>query len=356
MTDGKIDILVAEDSTVIRMLLVQLLESDPQIRVIGAVSDGQAALDFVRARKPDVVLMDIHMPNLNGFEATRSIMETNPVPIVICSATSNTKDVVIAFQAMEAGAIACIEKPLGRANGNFDELAAHLLETLKLMAEVKVVRRSARPRPEPPPDVRPAIRLVDPGAIRVVGIGASTGGPQTLQLILADLPGNFPIPLLIVQHIAAGFLSGLVEWLSKTTGLPVHIATQGILPQSGHVYLAPDSFQMGVTADGRIALTREDAESHLRPAVSYLFRSLADQFGPGALGVLLTGMGQDGAKELKAMKDRGAITIAQDQESSIIHGMPGVAIALGGATHVLAADKIASALIAFVMHPMAKGS
>ncbi len=351
MTDRKINVLVAEDSTVTRMFLVHLLDSDPQIRVIGAVNDGQAALDFVKKNKPDVVLMDIHMPRLDGFEATRRIMETQPVPIVICSATAKTKDVVITFQAMEAGAIACIEKPLGREHGDFEAMAAHLLETVKLMSEVKVVRRTARSQPAPLPAAHPTQAAKwqrAPAEIKLIGIGTSTGGPPVLQTILAGLPKDFPAPVLVVQHIAHGFLAGMAEWLNQTTGLQIHLASYGTTPLPGHVYLAPDDFHMGIGANGHILLTKEEPENHLRPAVSFLFRSLAAAYGPNALGVLLTGMGKDGAAELKLMRDKGAITIAQDRESSVVHGMPGEAIALGGATHVVPADKIADALVALV--------
>lgn len=344
----KINVLVAEDSTVTRMFLVHLLESDPQIHVVGAVNDGQAALDFVRKNKPDVVLMDIHMPRMDGFEATRRIMETQAVPIVICSATASARDVVITFQAMEAGAIACIQKPLGREHDDFEALAAHLLETVKLMSEVKVVRRTARPRPVPLAEARPVAWQRPAAQIRLVGIGASTGGPPVLQTILAGLPKDFPAPVLVVQHIAHGFLSGMAEWLNQTTGLQVHIASYGTIPLPGHVYLAPDDLHMGVGVNGHILLSREEPENGLRPAVSFLFRSLATACGPGALGVLLTGMGRDGAAELKLMRDRGAITIAQDRESSVVHGMPGVAIALDGAMHVMPSDKIAAALVALV--------
>jgi len=339
---------VAEDSTVMRMLLVHLLESDPQIRVIGVVNDGQAALDFVIENKPDVVLMDIHMPHLDGFEATRRIMETQPVPIIICSATANAKDVVITFRAMEAGAIACIEKPLNGEHGDFEARAAQLLETVKLMSEVKVVRRTARSRAAPQLAAHPAKSQPAAARIKLIGIGASTGGPPVLQTIIAGLPKSFPVPVVVVQHIARGFLAGMADWLNQTTGLQVQIASFGTTALPGHVYLAPDDFHMGVGADGRIVLTREEPENHLRPSVSFLFRSLAAGYGPNALGVLLTGMGRDGAVELKAMKDKGAITVAQDQESSVVHGMPGVAIALCGATHVLPADKIADALVALV--------
>jgi two-component system chemotaxis response regulator CheB len=346
MTGGKIKVLVVDDSRVARLLLVHLLEADPQIQVVGAVNDGQAALDFVSQNKPDVVLMDIHMPHLDGFEATRRIMETEPVPIVICTATTDTKEVATTFRMMEAGAVACLEKPVTREHPDFEQLVANLLQTVKLMSEVKVVRRWPRSRLAAPPAsaIQPAESKIAPVGFRFIGIGASTGGPPVLQTILSSLPKGFPVPLLIVQHIAHGFLPGLVEWLNQTTGWQVHVAAHGTIPLPGHAYLAPDDFHMGVTASGRIFLTREEPENGLRPAVSYLFRTLLEACGSNVVGVLLTGMGKDGASELKLMKDGGATTIAQDRESSVVHGMPGEAISLGGATHVLPPEKIATML------------
>ena len=350
MTDRKINVLVAEDSPVTRLLLIHLLESDAQIRVIGAVGDGHAALDFVQQNQPDVVLMDIYMPRMDGFEATRRIMETHPVPIVICSGTANPRETATTFRSLEAGAVACIDKPVGHGHPDFAAVAANLVQTVKLMSEVKVVRRwpRARSTAPPAPQVRPVESKYASTEIKLIGIGASTGGPPVLQTVLAGLPKNFPAPVLIVQHIARGFLPGMAEWLNQTTGLQVHIASYGIHPLPGHVYLAPDDFHMGVGAGARILLTREEPENGLRPAVSFLFRSLAEKCGANALGVLLTGMGSDGAAELKLMKDKGAFTIAQDRESSVVHGMPGVAIELGGATHVLPADSIAGALVTLV--------
>lgn len=344
-----IKVLVVEDSAVIRAFLKHLLESDPQIRVIGAVTDGQAALDFVATEKPDVVLMDIFMPRMDGFEATRRIMASEPVPIVICSATANVKDVLVVFQAMDAGAVACIEKPHTNLDGKMVDAAETLVRTIKLMAEVKVVRRWSK-SPSTPAAATSVAPIVKQSAtpIEIVGIGASTGGPPVLQTIFSGLPKDFPLPIVVVQHIAPGFLVGMTEWLSQTTGLRVQIATHGTYPLPGHVYLAPDDKQMGLDSSKRITLSHAAAENYLRPAVSFLFRSLGKTYGANALGVLLTGMGKDGAEELKAMKDRGATTIAQDFESAIVHGMPGEAIALGAATFVKSAKDIAGALIHIV--------
>lgn len=349
MADRRIDVLVVDDSKVARMLLVRILEADPLIRVIGAVDDGQAALAFVQGRQPHVILMDIHMPGMDGFEVTRRIMETSPVPIVVCSSAADPKAVAFTFRVMEAGAVACVEKPGGPEHPDFADMAEKLRATVKLMSEVKVVRRWVRARLAPGGE--PAGRQVAAartGDVAMIGIGASTGGPQVLQQILAGLPEDFPAPILVVQHIARGFVTGLADWLNQTTPLEIHVGGYGVAPLPRHVYLAPDDFHMGLTSTGRILLTREAPENHLRPAVGYLFRSMAGVCGGGAVGVLLTGMGKDGAAELKLMKEKGAVTIAQDRESSVVHGMPGEAIRLGAATHVWPADRIADGLLAVV--------
>jgi two-component system chemotaxis response regulator CheB len=345
----KIKVLVADDSQVSRMLLVQILNADPRIQVIGAVIDGQAALDFLNAggECPDVVIMDMHMPRIDGFETTRRIMETRPLPIIICTASASPQDLAIAFRSMEAGAVACVEKPVA-LGVDFEPRLRNLLQTVRLMSEVKVVRRWNRSRSAlaAPPANGPTQSRPGTPSIRLIGIGASTGGPPVLQTILSGLPKDFPVPLLIVQHIARGFLAGMVDWLNQTTGSRVRIAAHGVTPLPGHAYVAPDDFHLAADARGNLTLAREAPESGLRPAVSFLFRSLAESCGANAVGVLLTGMGKDGAAELKRMKDYGAYTIAQDRDSSVVHGMPGAAIELGAATQILAADKIAGALIA----------
>jgi two-component system, chemotaxis family, protein-glutamate methylesterase/glutaminase len=345
MSKTRIQVLIVEDSSVAQMLLVHVLNADPQIHVIGTARNGAEALEFVAHKTPDVILMDIHMPEMDGFEATRRIMESKPIPIVICSASGKIGDAVTSFRLMEAGAVACVEKPVGHDHPNFDEVVAQLRQTIKLMSEVKVVRRWPR-RDNVKRPAFPSKR--SPAKIEVIGIGASTGGPPVLQTILSALSKDFPVPLLIVQHIAPGFLSGLAEWLNQTTGLKVHIAAHGIQPSAGHVYLAPDDFHLEFHSGGTLALSRAEPENGLRPSVDRLFHSLAETSAARAVGVLLTGMGKDGAKELKEMKDRGATTIVQDRETSVVHGMPGEAIALDAATHILPADRIAGALTMIV--------
>ncbi|MCG3147878.1 MAG: Chemotaxis response regulator protein-glutamate methylesterase [Verrucomicrobiae bacterium] len=344
MNKDKINVLVVEDSPVVQMLMKHLLDSDPQLHVMGTANNGQEAVDFVAGQKPDVILMDVHMPKMDGYEATRRIMETQPVPIVISSATMTNQEVGATFHALEAGAVAFIEKPVGLGGANFDQMVQKLLQTVKLMAEVKVVKRWGRqPRVEP---FRPVGK--PSAAIRVIAIGASTGGPPVIQSILAGVPKDLPVPVLIVQHIAAGFLQGMVDWLKQTTGFPVHMAAHGKEALPGCAYLAPDGWQMGLGSNGRILLSNAPPENGLRPAVSYLLRSVAQTCGPNAVGVLLTGMGTDGAEELKLLKDQGAITIAQDAETAVVHGMPGAAIRLGAATYILPANRIAAALATLV--------
>jgi two-component system chemotaxis response regulator CheB len=346
MAAVEIKVLVADDSLVTRTLVVKLLESEPDIRVIGTAHDGLAAIEFLASgQRPDIVVMDIHMPRLNGFEATRRIMETHPLPIIICTATADPQELATAFRSLEAGAVACIKKPVA-LGPDFEICRRNLLQSVRLMSEVKVVRRWNRARGTA---TAPASIFLPPGPagpdIQLIGIGASTGGPPALQTILSGLPPDFSVPILIVQHIAQGFLPAMVEWLSDTTGRHVHVATHGTLPLPGNAYIAPDDFHLAVDGRGHITLTRTAPENGMRPAVSHLFRSLADMCGPRAIGVLLTGMGTDGAAELKLMRDRGAFTIAQDQGSSVVHGMPREAIELGAATQVLPADKVAGALI-----------
>jgi two-component system chemotaxis response regulator CheB len=343
-----IEVLVVEDSAVAREFLAYLLDADPEIKVIGTVADGKQALKALKEKKPDVITMDIHMPEMDGFEATRRIMETSPTPIVIVTASENPREVGTSFRAIEAGALAVVPRPQGLGHPEFEANASELIKTVKLMSEVKVVRRWKRERmarlavPARELDVNE-----DASEIQIVAIGASTGGPIALQTILSRLPSDFPVPALIVQHMAAGFTRGFVEWLKQSSRLAVELAAHGETLLAGHVYIAPDGFQMGVKAGG-IALTHDEPEYGLRPSVSFLFRSLAEVYGRRAVGVLLTGMGKDGAAELQAMKERGAITFAQDEESSVVHGMPGEAIKLEAATYVLPPEKIAAALQSLV--------
>ena len=347
-----IKVLVVEDSPVVREFLVHILGSDPGIRVVGSASNGEEAIDAVKHYRPDIITMDIHMPKMDGLEATRRIMETDPTPIVIVSGSTDPHENTTTFRAMEAGALAVLARPTGIGHPDHETTASELVQTVKLMSEVKVVRRWPQTRREPVlPSAAQALvgkpaRVPGkiPVKIKVIAIGASTGGPPVLQTILAMLPKDFPLPVLIVQHMASGFVTSFVEWLAQSSGLPVHVAMHGELMLPGHVYVAPDECQMKVEHGGKIVLTKDEPENGLRPSVSYLFRSLAAVYGGGTIAGLLTGMGRDGAEELRLLKEKGAVTFAQDKDSSVVHGMPGEAIKLDAATFILAPDKIAAVL------------
>jgi len=344
----QIKVLIVDDSRVVAEFLTQLFNSDSAIRVVGTARNGEEAVEAVQKMNPDVITMDIHMPRMNGYEATRRIMEICPTPIVIVSGSMNTDEVATNFHAIEAGALAVVPRPNGIGHPHYGAAALELLKTVKLMSEVKVVRRWHRSRFAPvQPVVPPEIRKL-PGVIRVVAIGASTGGPLVLQTILSELPENFAVPVLIVQHMARGFVHGFVEWLGNSSKFPVRVATDGEQLKPGCAYVAPDDFHMGVGMGNRIVLSDAAHENGMRPSVAYLFRSVAEVYGSNAAGVLLTGMGKDGAEELKCMRDAGATTLAQDKETSVIFGMPGQAIQIDAAMYVLPPEGIARTLATIV--------
>lgn len=346
-----IKVLIVDDSASMRLFLEQIFSADPGIEVVGTAKNGTEALAAVERLAPDVITMDIYMPQMNGLEATRQIMETHPTPIIILSGNLETEETMYSFRALEAGALTALAKPRGFGHPDHEPEISSLVQKVKLMAEVKVVKRWPQMRKAPvaaaaPTAPSPAVMIgADaPAQLQAVAIGASTGGPVVIQSILAGLSRTFPLPVLIVQHMAPGFTPGFAEWLALSSALPVHIARQGECLLPGHVYIAPDESHMLIEPGGRIALGTAPPENGMRPAVSALFRSVADVYGKSVIGVLLTGMGRDGVQELLVMKQRGAITIAQDQASSVIYGMPGEAVSLGAATHVLSPDRIVTTL------------
>lgn len=336
-----IRVLVVEDSAVTREYLLYLLGQDPKLEVVGTAKDGMEAVEQAERLRPDVILMDVHMPRLNGFEATRLIMERAPTPIVIVSASFARDEVGMTFEALRAGALTVVEKPLGPDHPGQAESVAKLAEAVRLMAEVKVIRRW--PRRARPVTAPPSVAQADQ-TIRIVAIGASTGGPAAISAILEALPAGLGAPILLVQHIAPGFTEGLVEWLAQGTGLEVRLAETDESVRAGTVYVAPERFQMGITKAGRIRLAQEPAEDGFCPSAGYLFEAVAEAYGPSAVGILLTGMGRDGAKGLLRLREAGAVTIAQDEETSVVFGMPGEAVRLGAPQYVLPPDRIAEAI------------
>lgn len=344
-----ITVLIVEDSPVIAEFLGAVLGSDPAIRVVGVAADGEAAVEAARRLRPAVITMDIHMPRVDGFDATRRIMETCPTPIVIVSGNVASDAGHDDVRAVAAGAVATVARPNGIGHPDHAGSAQRLIDMVKLMSEVKVVRRWPRSGAVHRPPVATALPETGRSA-SVIAIGASTGGPLVLQSILAGLPANLPVPVLIVQHMAPGFVQSFVEWLQQSTGFPVRLATDGEPMLPGQAYVAPDGVHLGVQRGARLQLSDGPPECGVKPAVSFLFRSLAATMAPHVAAVLLTGMGRDGVDELKRLKQAGALTIAQDEKSSVVFGMPGQAVEAGAVSHVLPPDGIAELLAGLTSH------
>ena len=341
MDPSSIKVLVVEDSPVVREFLVHVLRSDAAIEVIGVAGDGEDAVRAAGELRPDLITMDIHMPKLDGLEATRQIMQTAPVPIVIVSGSANGGEVAATFRAVEAGAVSFVARPRGIGHPEHAATAKELIQTVKAMAEVKVVRRWPRGRAAGHGRREPAVAA---RPVRVAAIGASTGGPLALQSILAGIPAGSPLSILIVQHMAPGFIEGFVNWLAPASALRLQLAAPGAPLLPGCAYVAPDGCHLQLDPGNRLSLIHGEPENGHRPSVCSLFRSVAEACGPQAAGVLLTGMGRDGAAGLKRMREKGAITIAQNRESSIVYGMPAEAVRLDAAEYVLPPERIAAAL------------
>lgn len=334
--------LIVDDSPSVRQFLRHIL-SEAGFEIAGEAADGARAVELAAALRPDVITMDISMPVLDGFAATRAIMETAPTPIVIVSGDWSPEEVSKTFDALGAGALAILPKPSFGAP-DFQRQKEHLVSTIRLMSEVKVVRRHARAAQQ----TQHAVAARCGARPELVAVGASTGGPQALGTILSGLPADFPAPLAVVQHISKGFLPGLIDWLARQSRLAICIAEDGQRMEPGRVYFAPDDHHLIVTADKTLRLSKGPPVNALRPSVGVLFGSVVGSLESRAVGVLLTGMGRDGAKELGLMRERGAVTIAQDERSSIVHGMPGEAIRLGAAAHILPIEAIAAKLTGVV--------
>ncbi len=346
-----ITVLIVDDSAVARQSIAHILSHSTRLEIVGTVGSGEEALGFLAGLKksgkplPNVIIIDIVMPGMDGFETTRRVMETTPLPIIIASSGLDIDTAEKTFQALNAGAVAVVQKVLGVMHPEYQKKSAELRRLVESMASVPVIRRWNRP-PAPirkPPVLAPSV-CVEPALarnLRLVAIGASTGGPAAIQAILEGLTPNFSLPILIVQHISSGFVDAMAEWMSRAANLPVSIPEQGEKPLPGHVYLAPDDFHMVISSDMRIRLINEPTTNSQKPSVSRLFESVAVNVGCGAVGILLTGMGQDGAAELKKMRNSGALTIAQDRESSVVYGMPGTAENMDAADYFMAPADIA---------------
>jgi two-component system chemotaxis response regulator CheB len=345
-----IKVLIIDDSHVVRNLLKHMIESQPGMKVLGAVTGGAEALSFLAESPvmPDVITTDMNMPKMNGLETTRQIMRHYAIPILIVTGSCEPSSEEKVFQSLDAGALAILSKPAGINDPHFASIRQELLTMITVMSEVKVVRRRFTTQPSlSTKSPMASIQQEEKGhqKINAVAIGASTGGPQALHQLLSALPEMFPTPIFVVQHISNGFVEGLAAWLNQDSRLKVKVALDGEQAMLGHVYLAPDCFHMEIDTNNKIILSKSPAEKEVTcPSIARLFRSMAYAHGPHGVGILLTGMGRDGAEDLLLMKQKGAYTIAESEESAVIFGMPKEAILLGGATKVLPVSQIAEIL------------
>ena len=348
-------VLIVEDSATMRHHLREALAPDPQLQIVGEAADGERAVQMTARLRPDVITMDMMLPGISGLAATEQIMAEYPTPILVVS-SADREELFSTYNALAAGAVDVLEKP--RGDDSDADWAVRLRTSLRLVARIRVITHP-RARLEgrvalPPPRPVPVPAPVAAGGLAMVAVGASTGGPGALTELLRSLPPNFPAPVLIVQHIATSeqFAVAFSDWLGGQTGRDVRYAVDGtpVIRVAGRIVLAPPDRHLYVR-DKLLRLSDGPPRHSCRPSVDVLFESVADEFGPSAAGCLLTGMGRDGASGLLQMRDRGAVTFAQDESSCTVYGMPREAALLGAAAHVLPPNRIAGRLAE--LHPAA---
>lgn len=349
-----ISVLVADDSPLVREVVMDIIRAEQDMEVIGEASDGKQAVEKTRDLQPDLVIMDIMMPFMDGLAATENIMAHSPTPILIFSSAVNNKEMDIAFKAISRGALDVMGKPSEYDPNAYESIKKELTSKIRLLSRIRVIShvRPKKAKEEKPQKVaavpkRPLPAAAAPISRKLVAIGASTGGPRALVEIFRELPANLRTPIVIVQHIAPSFAEGMADWLSREGKLKIKIATEGQELKAGVAYLAPTGQHMLVNRN-RLHLTSDEPVNACRPSVDTLFNSVAEHFGGNSLAVLLTGMGRDGAAGIKYIHDRKGYTIAQDESTSIIFGMPKAAIEIGAVDEVLPLPQIPGAILRVV--------
>ncbi len=339
--------LVVDDSALMRKLIPIILERDPDIEVVGTAMDGAFALRKISELHPDVVTLDLEMPRMDGIETLRTIMRNAPLPVIVFS-THSKEGAYATFKALALGAIDFVAKPKDAAAGHLDPIAYQLIE------KIKVAKRAGGRRTIPTADVEslaPAKKRTHAALPpnRVIAIGISTGGPNALQYLLSQIPGDFPATFVVVQHMPEGFTDMFARRLDECCALDVHEAKSGDLLVAGRVLICPGNRHIMVRRMPRgemVVLSDTPPINGHRPSVDVLFHSVAQEFALTAVGILMTGMGEDGAEGLGAIKAAGGHTIAQSEESCVVPGMPRAAILKGHANKILPLDQLAGYLLA----------
>jgi two-component system chemotaxis response regulator CheB len=340
-----IRVLLVDDSKIALAVLKKILSLSPEIEIAGTAENGAEALKAVLSLKPDVICSDYQMPVMDGLEFTRQVMRLCPTPILILSIAVQSSQQDNVFKLLDAGAVDILPKPCLDSGLSNPALGQALIAKIRLLSGVKVFTRKS-PASSPIQQL-PATRITTRNKNTLIVIGASTGGPQALEKILSKLPKDYPFTIVCVQHISKGFLDSFVGWMNAKSKLAVSIAKQGEVPQKGRIYFAPDNGNLIFNAKGSFEIKQEN-ENLFFPSVDATFFSISRQLAPQTIAVLLTGMGSDGAKGLKAISDAGGLTVAQDEASCTIFGMPKVAIELGAAKKILSLEAISQLLCSLV--------
>ena len=339
----RIKVLIIDDSALVRGLLTRILGSDPALEVVGTAADAYIARSKIKALSPDVLTLDVEMPRMDGLQFLRNLMRLRPMPVVMCSSMTE-RGAEVTLAALELGAIDYVAKPRLDVTRGLEAYAAELIDKVKTAAGARVRARADDPlRVENPPGT-PALSFRS--GEHLIAIGASTGGTEAIREVLSRLPSSAPA-VVISQHIPRAFSAQFAARLDACSRVHVREAEDGVLIQPGHVYIAPGDRHLRVLSDGghyRCQVTEDPPCNRHRPSVDVLFESVACTVGASAIGVILTGMGADGARGLKQMRERGALTIAQDERSSVVWGMPGAAVALGAVQQIVPIEQVAAAL------------
>ena len=349
----KIRVFIVEDSPVALNILSRILQSSQKIEVVGTATNGMTALKQIPRLKPQVICTDLVMSKMDGWEFTKQLMATFPLPILVISDSSQTEDAAKVARLKDLGVLDVFPKPATGFIQDYERQSAALIAKIKILAGVKVFTKRNSSKPEQnlsrlaiatPAPTKP----VSYHQYQIIGIGMSTGGPKAIEDIVSQLPPNFPVPIVCTQHISIGFLNSFIASLNSATSLTVKVASIGELPQPGTVYFAPENYHLEIDESGKFVYSAADPIDSHRPSITIMLKSLARYYGNSAMGILLTGMGRDGVAGMTAIWQKGGMTIAQDEASSIIFGMPKEAISLGVVRKILPLSKIAPFLLSQV--------